>query len=432
MTWLLGYFGDWSLHLDSATLQLTELCDTTGDVQRVLGPGLAFTVGGPLAQRPVQGAVYYGTAERIDATATGGDAPVFTFAANVVNYVWLRAKRGADRQAYPEYAVTTAVIPPGTNYVRVRNVTCNAVQVTADVESPNVWQGFRWRGISHTYRAPVRIDSGVAATQLTVEAPAGAVSPAVSINGQVLSTQSLMQCNPQPGQESVTLTALGSGVASVGVTLNTETAALRADSVSPEVQSAALYHNTDPTAESWMLVANTQNVTPPNAAPWTSKFRMCATLGTAGGLRWRDGTALGREWIPHAGRAGMQVGATIAANAVLGQNTVTVICTHNVTLLQGHSYTFTVECDANAPAAVNYTQSVTIAVNGVAQAPWSAKSLNCIRDTLDHLWLRATLEYTHVGADVNTTVTLSVTNGVGGAALITFIQPRIYSRGPWG
>jgi hypothetical protein len=424
--WLIGYGGDWAVHLDASRGSLIEEWDDRGFVSLVAGE-LTFLVGGALAQRPVTGGIYIGRKCRLDALVQGADAPVFTFTANATNHVYMAPS--TTRSAYPDVVINTTGISPGALYREVRTVTTGPATVTIDSPPVGQLQGWYIKGRQN-------ITGQGTDTTFQVEIVDSANAGIIFSNVTALNVNTMVLWQPNDGQLSSFTLPLGVGTAGHEVSLNnTGITAYRAKSLLNTVDNAAYEVDTPLLGHTWAVAMKPHSAVPGNGANFTAFTRLFSTIQTfSGGFRWRDAGASGYPWTPHAhrGASTTAIRATSGDQTLAGAVAITTLHTSAAfELLTGHSYLIHVECEALASVTKAFLQTVTIDINGVADADWSTRQLNSDTTTaLSSPWISTTILYQHAAADTTGAVRLRVAHSAG-AGSVTYTRPRISVLGPF-
>lgn len=446
INWNHGVAGDWIDYLQRRALDSTEWIFDTGTANRVSTTALTFTIGGPLAQRPTVGGVYRIRKERCDATVvTAPDCPVYNFAATDTNYVWMRPRLDNSRSAYPDVLVTQSLVSPGPAYVLVWEGETDAATLISQTEYSTVRV---YHDTGNSLPARVNTDSftifprvGSGSTALEIQTRQS-FAPGVSINSEAGQTNTLLQINPQAGQECQRGSAVSADagmpweddIAVYHATLGDGTRGFRA--TSSETDAAGFI--ADMGDESWVLAVVPATVTQvsPSTGPNDSRWRLyiSSEASVAGGVRWVDAAGADREWKPWASPGGMYIAEQISADSgAIGSGGGTAIATFSLlTLIQNHTYEICVQSEANATVNWVGTVAVTITVGGVTDAKWNARQLRPDPVALNRPWLHATLLYTHAGADTTTgQIIVSVAHGVSAGASVNYIAPRVSIKGAW-
>lgn len=422
--YFMGYAGDWSAHLDSDRFSIADEWDTAAvpQVSLVSGNGLDFANGGPLVQQPTDGGTYISpTGERIDAR-NYAEGPGMAFTANTTNYVFLRAPTGAGgRLSYPEHYVDTTSTPVDATWTLVHQVDTNAIQVT---------NNFTLAGRGY-YRKEFNSFTNYSDGAVLFITGSSSFVPNVWI--QATGGAALLYLNSTANQAGLQVQSSGYGSYSIFGTVGSQ-AAFAQMSLST-LDSAGVVFDTFGVQPGNPLCMYPAPVAPAHvgAGPWANYLRMYSVNILSGGmLRWRDGS--GTEWTPHAAPGGVLKQATLSGAApIIGSGAATNLVTLNVagTIKQNHWYLIRVACEATNNALANFTQLVTISVNGVAVAPYNAYNLIADRDGLQKPWLSTMLFYQHTAADVvNPAIVLGITHGAG-ASSCQYHSARIAILGSW-
>lgn len=441
--WMRGVAGDWFVHLDKTTIRSSDELTSTGiSPNRVSPTAVTFTLAGPLAQRPFVGGIYYCARERIDMSVViAPQCPLYIFVANSTNYLWVRPRLNSSRSSYPETFVNQTGLPPNGEmgwYLIYRNTT-NAATILTQQEESSVRVGFL-RGQSnlpHTFKGPVTInpDPGLDAFALVVQTrqvTSGFAS--VQISSEVGQTNPLMSMGAQPGQSSLMLGASGQpAVPALSISLQDGSTGAHFTSIDGDADGAAIVSEMG--TGGWNAVAfQCGNTSVPHqpAGPWATYWRQFISFNqtVAAGVRWRTGNG-GQEWIPWASPGGQVLVNLVNADSgnIAGGGAAVLINLTNQTFIQFHKYVIRIECEANASAISINTIALTVAVNGVAQAPWNARQMRVAVDALNHPLVHTTVVYNHVAADTSFgTVTFSVAVGAG-LGQVNFLSPRIVMQG---
>lgn len=445
--WMRGVAGDWFDWQDRTALNTKDLF-TSYSPNRVSPTALAFTLGGPLNQRPVTGGVYYVRRERADMSSItappAGNCPLYVFAPSATNYVWVRPRLDTSRSGYPEMVINQTGLEPNgeTSWACVYQNTTNLATVVTQQEHVSVQAG-------HYY------GNGVLAITMTAGV---AIAPAATWDAATLSIQTRQQTSGFPAiivspdvgmsvtqlyigsnvnQTSLAMQALGSvGYSTPGIDVYTDTGGAALKVTGNGSDDAALYANMGATG--WVIAAEKATVTQvPHdpAGEHANQFRMYISQAQtiAAGVRWLDGTGGGKEWIPWASPQGPVLEYSQYADSLghAGGANVNIINEANLHWRQFHRYDIRISAEALAAAGAVNTIAVTILVNGVVQGGWNAKQLRVAADGFNHPWLHTSFVYTHAGADTNTgTLVVQVVVGAG-VGVNGFLAPRVTTSGAY-
>ena len=435
--WLHGHSGDWLGYLDNTAIRHSDLA-SSGVSMRLSATRLDFTVGGPLAQRPTAGGVYVIGAERVDLSATGLSAPVYSYAANATNYVWARSPLSVSRLGYGDTAITQVPVAPGSGYVHILTVTTGPLTVTVVTEPATVKLGHYWRELSHQFQGDLTIAPLGTQTPLTVRPLTGASEGILAEPGDVTFVGPLFRA----GSMNATGIGLDGFPSGSGLNMGALAKAYCGD------RGAGLFATVDGPFSSGMAAVVSRMLgqgfdlafEPGGSAPTeqgntTGHLRVYTENQTAGGgLRWLEPTA-GEIRLPMVGRDGFIFASASAANTANLTNalgTSTLVQTANVTWRQNHTYLIWVAAETLTSSAPAFTVSFDVQVNGVSILPSGA--ILCQPDpqlNLENPWLGQLWVYTHAGADVSAVARLRVTHGAVGAGSVSYRTPRILAFGGW-
>lgn len=439
-----GYLADTIAAVDNTAMRSADMSDAT-QVVRLTPDSLLFTVGGPLAQRPVNGGVYMIGAERVCAEDVDPiTAPVYTFTANTTNYVWLRTPLSTSVLAYADRAITQVLVSPGAGFAHVRTVVCGPAVVISDTEPGTVSTRHKWAARPHDFTDAATITPQGTATTLTVNqalnSAEGLLVTPLTVGVVTAGIRVVTNTNSLAALDHTL--ALGSGTTiapTVKSTLGNNGSGLLAVATGGAASGGASVVSR--MAGKGYDLAMLPGGTPVAGAALAGHLRMWADVSAlGGGLRWLDAAA-GDIRLPFCGRDGL-----ISVNGGFGSATGAIAQgATNQTLAtiiafqwrQNHTYIIWVGAEpVSGATAANFT--VTLAaptVNGVAitgtqfpallgsvAAPSPAGAILPV--------IREFFVYTHTAADVSANLLIRVTHGAGTVgSTITYNNVRVIMVG---
>lgn len=430
--WLHGQAGDWLGYLDNTALRHSDLASSSV-CMRLSTTRLDFALGGPLAQRPTSGGVYVIGAERVDLSATGLDAPVYTFAPNSTNYVWARSPLSVSRLGYGDTAITQVPVAPDSSYEHILTVTTGPLSVTVVSEPATVVLGHYWRELSHQFQGDVTTAPLGTQTPLTIRPRTGASEGARAEPGDATFVKPLFHAaNMNPTGVGLGGTPSGSGTnmgALVQASCGDRGAGLLA-TVSDPFASGAAAVVSRMNGQGFDLALEPGLTTPTEQGNTVGHLRIYAENHTAGGgLRWLDPFA-GEIRMPMVGRDGFILANAMAASTppfttTLG--TAVLVQTANVMWRQSHVYLIWVAAETVASLGQDFTVMFDVQVNGATILPGVMPILlqPNSQTTAENPWLGQLFVYTHTGADVSAVARLRVTHGAVGVGGVSYRNPRI-------
>lgn len=429
--WLHGQAGDWLGYLDNTALRHSDLASSSV-CMRLSKLRLDFQIGGPLAQRPTSGGVYVIGAERVDLSATGPDAPVYTFAPNSTNYVWARPPLSVSRLGYGDTAITQVPVAPDSSYEHILTVTTGPLSVTVVSEPATVTLAHRWAQLSHQFEGDLTVAPLGTQTPLTVRPLTGAAEGVRAEPGDATFAMPLFHADGMnPTGVGLAGSPSGSGSnmgALVQASCGDRGAGLLATANDPLALGMATVVSRL-NGQGFDLALQPGATAPTEQGNTVGHLRIYAQNQTGGGgLRWLEPIA-GEVRLPMVGRDGfILISATAPTTAFLDNTagTFTLVQTSNVLWRQNHTYLIWAAAETIATVAPVFTVSFDIQVNGASILPSGPKTchpnpqINEVYPWLGQLWV-----YTHLGADVVAAARVQVTHDAIGGGNVRYVTPRI-------
>lgn len=429
--WLFWATGVWQDHLDRGAARGPDLWDTAG-VYRISPDALAFTVGGPLAQRPVKGAVFIVGGERLDLSATGADAPVFTFTPSATNYIWARFRQDGSRSAYPQVVVNTTGVSPGTGYVCVSEQTTNVTQITGATEPGSVtYNALTWSAISHKFKRGVQIDAvGDTNALYLTDGDSSMVPTLVIAHGNASYSHTLVSADQNSGGTAFSASATGPGGVGFGSYVTSQAAGFQVYCDGNGTAGAFI----DTGSQSWALAITPSSLDPVHngASVYGASMRIWASPSLTSNLTWMN--SAGAQYFPWAALQAptrYDSGALADATIVNGAANASVGVSAAQTFVQGCKYLIMLDVPVSTASAPNFNVTLTILVNGVADTYWNNRAFTPPNLTTadPRPWLHTTIYYTHTTATTAAATVLIRVNHSAGVGSITYRAPRIQIAG---
>ena len=111
---------------------------------------------------------------------------------------------------------------------------------------------------------------------------------------------------------------------------------------------------------------------------------------------------------------------------VNGAANVTIATSAQQTLIQGCRYLVMLDIGASTAAAPNFAVTVTVLINGVADAYWNNRSFTPRGlDANTGPWLSTRIYYNHTAADTTTATVVVRVSHAAGVGSINYRAPRI-------